>query len=93
MQGQEKTEAAPVYLGVDVGESGFDFCGVDGDCHGVANDRRGIAALARRARARGDARVVVEGEADGKSIQWIDFPLNGGCITICGGRWTGPGSR
>ncbi len=64
MQGQEMTEAGPVYLGVDVSKARLDFCGTAGESGGVANDRAGIAALVRRVRALGrepgGARVVVE---------------------------------
>ena len=60
MQGQEMTEAGPVYLGVDVSKARLDFCRLDGVCHGVANDRAGIAVLVRRARRAGRGHLVME---------------------------------
>jgi len=82
MQGQEKTEAAPVYLGVDVSKAGLDFCGLDGEIGGVANDRAGIAALVRRARTLGGAQVVVEATGRLHHDLWRALDCAGVAVTV-----------
>ncbi len=82
MQGQEMTEAAPVYLGVDVSKAGLDFCGLDGESGGVANDRAGIAALVRRVRALGDARVITEATGRLHHDLWRALDRAGVAVTV-----------
>jgi hypothetical protein len=63
-------------LGVDVAKNWIDvFAPATGSRQRVATTQ---AALAGFAEAAAGAFVVFEGEPDQKSIQWIDFPVNGG---------------
>lgn len=82
MQGQEMTEAGPVYLGIDVSKARLDFCGTDGESGGVANDRAGIAALVRRVRALGGVRVVVEATGRLHHDLWRALDRAGVAVTV-----------
>ena len=65
------------FIGVDVS---MDWLEIHQPCRGerrIANGGRELTAFARRA-AREGAWVIFEGEPGWKSIQWIDFPVNGG---------------
>ena len=82
MQGQEMTEAAPVYLGVDVSKARLDFCGLDGKSGGVANDRAGIAALVRQARALGRVQVITEATGRLHHDLWRALDRAGVAVTV-----------
>ena len=65
------------FIGVDVSKDWLDLCEPGRGAQQIANGGRALTAFARRA-ARLEAWVIFEGEPGWKSIQWIDFPVNGG---------------
>ena len=65
------------FIGVDVSKDWLDLCEPGRGAQQIANGGRALTAFARRA-ARLAAWVIFEGEPGWKSIQWIDFPVNGG---------------
>jgi transposase len=82
MQGQEKTEANPVYLGVDVSKARLDLSGAKSTCCGFTNDRGGIAKLIGAVRAYDRAQVLVEATGRLHHPLWQALDKAGIAVTV-----------
>jgi transposase len=82
MQGQEMTEAGPVYLGVDVSKARLDLNGAAGRCRSFANDPSGIAKLIGVVRTYGRAQVMVEATGRLHHLLWRELDAAGIAVTV-----------